>query len=345
MSLSPVDRLKKQMGLVPRVRLACLPTPLVRAKNLGKYLGGLHLLVKREDMTGIALGGNKSRQCEYRLAPALIQHADLIISGGSLNPNNLATQTVAAARRLGLPVHLVFRKDDPQQAYSLQGNRLLEWLMGAEISFMEGTLKEQIKVMHVLSSSLRAQGRHPFLTGLEDSDLAAVAYVECFLELQEQLKSLDNVKPCTFILASGGATAAGLYLAASFLQADVHILSVNPGYYPLPDEPKCSKTQVMRIADQAAMRLKLEVNLDPTLLEVVTLKGKGSNGNRLRAMQIAAQQEGLITDPIYTGAAMELLIRRAQESAFHKNEILIFFHTGGTASLFSYARWLTSLSQ
>lgn len=345
MSHLALDRLKKSLALVPRVQLACLPTPLVKAQKLGRYLGGLYLLVKREDLTGLALGGNKARQCEYRLAPAITQHADAIISGGSLNPNNLTVQTAAAARRLGLPIYLVFRKESSQQPPPLQGNRLLEWLMGAEVSFIDGSLKEQIRMMHTLASSLRAKGKRPFLTGLEDSDLAAIAYVDCFLELQEQLSSIDITEPCTFVLASGGATAAGLYLAASVLQARVHILTVNPGYYPLPDEPKNSETQILKIAHQAAVRLNLDVNFDPIRLEVVTLEGDRPNAARLQAMQVAAQQEGLILDPIYTGAAMEILIHYAREGAFRKDEPLVFFHTGGSASLFGYADWLTSLSR
>jgi len=335
MDWNKAQKLQQMIGRSPRVRLAYLPTPIEKSDRLAKRLGGIELYFKREDRTGIALGGSKGRQCEFRLGPGVKQDADTLITGGSLSPNNLSLQTAAAARMLGWEVYLVFRTSIDQKEIVYQGNRLLEWLMGSHMELYDVELSEQSIIMENLAEQLRSKGRTPYITGLADYYLGATAYANCLLEICKQLKEA-NLQIDYLVLPSGGTTAAGLYVAASYLDVDFQILAVNSGYYEVPEIPHITIDQITYIANRTAEYLQLDVQLDRSRLACYTFEKKEVTEERVNVMREVASLEGIFLDPIYTGAAMEVLFKYTKEGKLKPGDKVLFMHTGGVASLFSY---------
>ena len=336
MNWNKAQELQQMIGRCPRVRLAYLPTPIEKSDRLAKQLGGIELYFKREDRTGIALGGSKGRQCEFRLGPGVEQNADTLITGGSLCPNNLSLQTAAAARMLGWEVYLVFRTSVDQKEIIYQGNRLLEWLMGSHMELHDVELSAQPTIMENLAEQLRAEGRTPYVTGLTDYYLGGIAYANCLLEICKQLKEA-NLEIDYLVLPSAGPTAAGLYLAASYLDVDFQILAVNSGYYEVPEVSHVTIDQITYIAKQTAERLQIDVQLDRSRVDTYTFEKKEVTEERVNVMRKVASLEGILLDPIYTGATMEVLFKYAREGKLKPGDKVLFMHTGGTASLFSYS--------
>src|SRR6266508_5305288 len=191
--LSPVPItpaiLSERVTSVPRVSLAKLPTPLDEAPRLSAALGGPRIFIKREDLTGLALGGNKTRMLEFRMANALREGADCIINGAAVQSND-CRQTAAAGAKLGLKGYLVLKESRNRSDAAPQGNFLLDKLLGAEvITIGADESVSQQQVILELADRLRSEGHHPYLS-LQDLHLWDVGYVDCFLEIHNQLARL-----------------------------------------------------------------------------------------------------------------------------------------------------------
>jgi len=208
--------------------------------------------------------------------------------------------------------------------------------MGSHMELHDVELSAQPTIMENLAEQLRAEGRTPYVTGLTDYYLGGIAYANCLLEICKQLKEA-SLEIDYLVLPSAGPTAAGLYVAASYLDVDFQILAVNSGYYEVPEVPHVTIDQITYIANQTAEHLQLGVQLDRSRIDTYTFEKKEVTEERVNVMRKVASLEGILLDPIYTGATMEVLFKYAKEGKLKPGDKVLFMHTGGTASLFSYS--------
>ena len=335
-------KLQEAILKLPRVRLANLPTPLEECPRLSKALGGPRILIKRDDLTGLAFGGNKSRKYEFIMGRVKKIGADAIIH--SIFPlSNDARQLSAAAAKLGISVYLVSLWD--MKSKRMQGNLFLDYLLGANIIFsnwLHGNLKRE------LAETLRKRGYNPYIIGHYDDVLGTVAYVNCALELHDQLEEL-GLTPDYIILASGGSTQAGLILGAKILQQNYKIIGFRPvkaSYQKMGlrmikgNNDAAVAFHISELANEAAKLLGFSTTVSARdVLNYDNYVGKGYGAitkECCEAIELVARTEGILLDPIYTGKAMAGLIDYIRKGIIKADKTVVFLHTGGTPALFSY---------
>ncbi|MEX2502843.1 MAG: D-cysteine desulfhydrase family protein [Trueperaceae bacterium] len=333
------EHLRSALHDLPRVRLAHLPTPLDHAPRAGVRLGGVDLFVKRDDATGLAFGGNKTRQLEYVLGHAVATGHDCVIHGAATQSNQ-SRQLVAAGAKLGLEVHLTPWIE--LDAASPQGNFLVTHLH-QPILHPVAPGESIVEAKRELARTLRAQGRTPYTVGMGSSEalvLAAVAYVDAFVELTQQLGVADGARTLDRVVtASQGSTQAGLLVGARALGLDTRVLGVNP--MTAAQEAYLPPERILEIAQETAERLGLQLALTQDDVENTTdYVGDGygtvSDGAR-EAIGLLARTEGIVLDPIYSGKAFAGLIDRVRTGAIAPDERVAFLHTGGLPALFAHA--------
>jgi D-cysteine desulfhydrase len=313
-----------------RVPLAHLPTPLEPLLRLLPP-SAPPLWVKRDDQTGLALGGNKTRKLEYLLAQARAEGADTLLTVGAPQSNH-ARQTAAAAAKVGLPCALILGGDAPPLS---GGNLLLDHLLGAQVIWAAN--RDRVAVMRDHAQALRDQGRRPFcITYGGSSPTGAAAYVAAFIELQAQL-TLLNLRPGHIVVASSsGGTHAGLALGAKLLGSPIRVHGVSI------DQPaQALRDLVASLANDTARLLNAPgVQLTPA--EVIAHDaylggGYGVVGDLERGALLATlRAEGLLLDPVYTARAMGGLLDLLRRGAFDDGAPIIFWHTGGAPAVFAY---------
>lgn len=317
-----------------RVQFAHLPTPIEPMSRLSKHLGGPELTIKRDDQTGLATGGNKTRKLEFLIAEALAQDADHVITTGAPQSNH-CRQTAAAAARSGLGCSVVLRGHTPDQ---VTGNYLLDDILGAHI-YWTGERKEKDVIAEV-EKQLIAMGRKPYIIPLGGSNVVgATGYVLAMKELMEQLaKEQLNIDFIVFASSSGG-TQAGIVLGAQVYGYKGNVLGISV------DHPADTlQTQVGALATATATHLGLEQL--PMLDHVVVNDDYLGEGYAVvsdlekEAIRLVAQKEGILLDPVYTGRAMGGLIDLIRWGAFTRGQKVLFWHTGGTAALPAFANSL-----
>lgn len=324
------EQLRQRLDLLPRLRLACLPTPLDDLPRLSAALGGPRLLAKREDLTGLAMGGNKIREFEYSIAQAVAAGCDVLLHAAAAQSNQ-SRQTAAVAARLGLRAVTVGRADAHAQ---LQGNLLLSHLLGAEV--LLAPPEEQGRAVEAKMAQLRAEGHRPFNTSSDGYAYRGIAYVDGFLELWQQLRE-RGLKPDAVYLCSGAHTHAGLVVAARALGLPLRIVGISPS----PRDEGEAARQLAALAAEHCRLLGLEVAVTPADIEsdsgfVGPGYGVVTEGSR-QALKLAARTEGLLLDPCYTGKAMAGLIAHIRAGRWTAAHTVVFVHTGGTPALFAYA--------
>jgi D-cysteine desulfhydrase family pyridoxal phosphate-dependent enzyme len=318
--------------MIPRIQFANLPTPVEALPRLSAVLG-IHLLVKRDDLTDLALGGNKTRKLEFLLAEAQAHGARTLITAGAVQSNH-CRQTAAAAARFGLGCILVLAGAQPAEGAS--GNLLLDQILGAEIVWCQG--EERTAVLQQTFDQAWAAGRRPYLIPYGGSNpIGAVAYAYALEELLGQ-----GVTPDWIVFpSSSGGTQAGLIAGARRSGYTGRILGISV------DEPASEmQPRLAALASETADRLGFKATFSP---EEILINdhylggGYGVMGAPEReAIQLFARNEGLLLDPVYTGRAAAGLIDLARQGTFKPSETVLFWHTGGTPALFadSYARLL-----
>lgn len=324
----------ERINRLPRLRLAHLPTPLEECPRLSQALGGPRILIKRDDLTGLAFGGNKTRNLEFRLAEAVSAGADTIVARLELQSNS-ARQTVAAANKLGLRTYLLLRGRAP---WPWQGNVLVDAILGAEIRMVDADEPEALEqATEAMMAELRAQGRRPY--SLVDASMFAVAaglaYTICVLELWEQLDRIGTRADFIY-LSSGSKGQAGVMLGARSLGMDCQTVGITAHPRPLA----IRQAETADIANQTAALLDLDVTFDPE--EVINEDGyAGQYGvpteGGLEAIRLVARTEGILLDPIYSGKAMAGLIDHIRQGRIGRDRTVVFIHTGGTPALFTHA--------
>lgn len=310
---------------LPRVKIANLPTPLEPLPRLSALLGGPNLYVKRDDLTGLALGGNKTRKLEFLIAEAQANGAKTLLTTGAIQSNH-CRQTAAAAARFGFHCILILTGTAPSIK---EANTLLDTLLGAEIIW---TAKE--KRDEVLQESFNRcweNGQRPFLIPYGGSNGTGVAaYAHAFQELHHQMDSMDWV---VFASSSGG-TQAGLTIGAHQVKWPGQLLGISV------DEPESVLIgRVSELIDAGNQKMGLKsVDQPASILVNDSYRGGGYAVMGLpeeEAIRMFAQQEALLLDPVYTGRAAAGLIDLIRQHFFKKTESIVFWHTGGTPALFA----------
>jgi D-cysteine desulfhydrase family pyridoxal phosphate-dependent enzyme len=313
------------MNKLPRLRFAHLPTPVEALPQLSAELQGPHLLVKRDDQTGLALGGNKTRKLEFLLAEARANGAQTLITAGAVQSNH-CRQTAAAAARYGFKCILVLAGEPPSV---VSGNLLLDHLLGAEIVWAKAQERERI-----LKETFQAAwdaGRRPYLIPYGGSNpTGAAAYVFALQELLQQDIDTDWI---VFASSSGG-TQAGLVLGARLFGYRGKVLGISV------DEPAVVlKERVAGLANSTADFLGEKIQLRPEDILVDDRYlggGYGVLGEPEReAIALFARSEGLLLDPVYTGRAAAGLVDLIRQGFFPSQQSVLFWHTGGTPALFA----------
>jgi D-cysteine desulfhydrase family pyridoxal phosphate-dependent enzyme len=318
-----------------RVPIAYLPTPIDRLERLSKHLGGPDIWIKRDDQTGLATGGNKTRKLEFLLADALALGADHLVTTGAPQSNH-CRQTAAAAARFGLGCSLILRGHKPP---SITGNLLLDHLLGAHLYWTDGG--DCNAMIAKVGTDLKAIGRRPYTIPLGGSNvIGATSYVLAMQELLVQLEAERlNIDFIVFASSSGG-TQAGLVLGAQVYGFRGSVLGISV------DHPAESlQTQVAALATATATHLGLGTLSVADLVNVnddYLGEGYAQVGDTEReAIHLTAQLEGILLDPVYTGRAMGGLIDLIRWGAFTRRQRVLFWHTGGVASIPAFADKLT----
>jgi L-cysteate sulfo-lyase len=324
----------------PRVALAHLPTPLERLPRLTQHLGGPNIWVKRDDCTGLATGGNKTRKLEFLMGEALAQGATVVITQGAVQSNHVR-QTAAAAARLGLKCELLLerRVADADDAYRTSGNVLLDRLFGANLREVDaGT--DMDAAMAEVARELERRGEKPYvIPGGGSNPTGALGYVACALELvaqaNEQGLVIDHV-----VHATGSAgTQAGLLAGFAAMHARIPVLGIGVN---APKEVQ--ERRVFELAGRTAERIGAPGAVQrKDVVANCSWVGPGY-GVPTDAMNDAlltlARLEGLLFDPVYTGKALAGLIELVRAGHFGRTGNIVFIHTGGAAGLFAYAQRL-----
>lgn len=331
-SLCPQD-IRDRVERLPRVQLAHLPTPLEPLPRFSESLGGPSVFIKRDDCTGLAFGGNKTRHNEFLLADALAQGADMLVWGAGVQSNN-CRQTAASCAKLGLDCHLVLSRGN--HGDEVQGNLLLDHLLGATYEIVDATIGPGLDdLITQAAERFRAQGRKVYNW---DRDLvrarAVVSYTLCMAELVEQLEE-QAVAPAAIYVCSAGATGAGLALGRAALGVKAPLLNVLPIHWPWDEaEDMC------RLANEAAGLMDLPNRLTPNGIIVDgEFIGPGygiPTSECMEAIALLARTEGILLDPSYTGKALAGLIDHVRGGRYAPDQSIVFIHTGGTPALFAY---------
>lgn len=325
---------------LPRVSLGHFPTPLEELPRLAHHLGIARLLVKRDDQTGLAGGGNKTRKLEFLVADAIAQGADTLVTAGAAQSNH-CRQTAAAAARMGLGCVLVLGGDPPTELPT--GNLLLDTLLGAELRW-SGPYRRG-EPLHQVVEALRAAGRRPYLIPYGGSNaLGAAAYADAMHELADQcggpaaLATIDRM----VIASSSGATQAGLVVGAHMVAYPGQIIGIAIDKEEMPHLPYGE--HLATLANETAALLGAAKTFTPQDFIVVreyTGAGYGVVGELERqAIRLTARLEGLLLDPVYTGRAMGGLMDLVHRRVISPKETVLFWHTGGMPALFAYAQAL-----
>lgn len=315
----------------PRLELLGAPTPLEYLPRLSDHLGR-DIFIKRDDVTPIAMGGNKLRKLEFLAADALREGADTLVTAGAIQSNHVR-QTAAVAAKLGL--HCVALLENPigtkAENYLTNGNRLLLDLFNAQVEMCDA-LDDPARQLAELATRVEAQGFRPYVIPVGGSNvLGALGYVECAQEIAQQCEGAVSLS--SVVVASGSAgTHAGLAVGLEQLLPEVELIGVTVSRRAADQKPK-----VVNIQQGVAESLGVSARADIQLWDDYFAPGYGTpNDAGMEAVKLLARLEGILLDPVYTGKAMAGLIDGISQQRFKDEGPILFVHTGGAPALFAY---------
>jgi D-cysteine desulfhydrase family pyridoxal phosphate-dependent enzyme len=335
------------LSAFPRSRLCRLPTPLEPLDGLAKVLGGPRIFVKRDDMTGLAMGGNKARQLEFYLGEAVDQGADTVITTGAIQSNH-ACMTAAGASKLGLACHIQLESRVPDKGpeYARTGNALLDRIFGATLHFFPEGEDEKAAdgAIDRIADEVRRNGGRPYTIHLgEDTrPLGALGYVDAAGELLEQAEAAGITIDAVVLASGSGSTHCGLLCGLRAHGSRARVLGICIRRDRAAQQARIAK----RLADVGRMigRPGIAGEDDIWLSDDYFGPGYGqSTPEMLEATVLLARSEGILVDPVYTGKAMAGLIGLVRGDFFGAHENVIFLHTGGVAAMFAYGDLLADL--
>ena len=315
----------------PRLEFIGAPTPLEYLPRFSDYLGR-EIFIKRDDVTPLAMGGNKVRKLEFLAADALREGADTLVTAGAIQSNNVR-QTAAVAAKLGL--HCVALLENPigtqAENYLSNGNRLLLDLFNVQVE-MCAALDDPDAQLQELATRIEAQGFRPYVIPVGGSNvLGALGYVESALEIAQQCEGAVNLS--SVVVASGSAgTHAGLAVGLEHLLPETELIGVTVSRSVADQKPK-----VVALQQAVARELELSAAAEITLWDEYFAPGYGTpNEEGMEAVKLLARLEGILLDPVYTGKAMAGLIDGISQKRFKDQGPILFIHTGGAPALFAY---------
>ena len=324
---------------IPRMNFAHLPTPIEELPRLSEALGGPRLLIKRDDQTGLAFGGNKTRKLEFLVAEAREQGAKTLISGGAMQSNH-CRQTAAAAARFGFDCILVLSGEIPEHA---SANLLLDQMFGAEIvTVADRAYRDQ--ALQETFDKAAAKGRKPYLVPYGGSSpTGALGYAFAMEELVNQMRTPSFLKTRSSELGgldwivfgtSSGGTHAGLILGQRVFGFKGKILGIS-----IDESEEWLKSHVSKLASDASEKMGERIEFTPAdVMANADYCGAGygvlTDAER-EAVKLFAKYEGVLLDPVYTGRAAAGMIDLIRKGFFKKDETVLFWHTGGQPALFA----------
>ena len=339
-----MDRALGRLDDLPRARLGHAPTPLEAMANLERHIGGGPLYVKRDDCTGLALGGNKVRQLEFYLGEAVAKRADTVLITGAVQ-SNFARLAAAAARKLGMECHIQHeeRVAEPGSAYRLSGNVLLEKMLGATLhAYPKGEDEAGAdRRLGEIADQLQAAGRRPYIIHLAPGHppLGALGYVAAARELVGQMADQDLVIDEIVVASGSGHTHGGLLFGLRALGCLIPVTGICVRRDATAQNLRIA-ARCREIADLLGLEAPVgdhDIRLDDRYLA----PGYGRlNDPMVEAIETAARHEGLILDPVYTGKAMAGFLQRARDDV-GGDKAFLFIHTGGSPAVFGYGPSLT----
>jgi len=316
-----------------RIKLGHFPTPIEHLKNITKYLGVPNIFIKRDDCTGLATGGNKTRKLEFLIPDAIKNKAELVVTVGAVQSNH-ARQTAAAYTLMGLKCLIILeqRVKDPPEIYMNSGNVFLDKLYGADIKICpknENFLEYYEKIVE----DLKSKGTNVyFIPGGGSNSIGALGYVEC---LNEIIKENNKYNFSHIVHATGSSgTQAGLLAGRKYFNCNISVIGICIRYD--------KTTQINRVYTETKKTCEI---LQCSILdksEVIVYDeyigpgyGEPSDG-MIEATKLLAKKEGILLDPVYSGKGFAGLIGLIKNKKFTKNDNVLFIHTGGAASLSAY---------
>ncbi len=317
----------------PKKNIGFFPTPLHKLENLTKYFNRPSIYIKRDDMTGLAFGGNKTRKLEFLMGDALSKNCDCVITGGASQSNH-CRQTAAAAAQSGLECHLALGGEEPD---SFTGNLLLDKLFDAKIHWCGEFRKgEKIPAIH---SQLAAKGKKPYIIPYGGSNkIGALGFVEAMGELKSQSEEMKIKIDKIIFASSSGGTHSGMIVGNILYNLNSTLIGVQIDKSENEDKPYSSL--IAELANEILTELDIKRNVnekDLILRNEFMGDGYGIVGELERnAIKLLAGKEGILVDPVYTGRVFGALMNMIENKEFSKGENVLFWHTGGTPALFSY---------
>lgn len=316
---------------LPRFPLATLPTPLDELPRLSKELG-VRVVMKRDDLTGFALGGNKARKLEFLVADALDKKADVLVTGGGVQSNHVRT-TAAAARKAGMDAVGVFFSSPAGQG---NGNLLLDQILGAQLVYAQADKHETELVVQRVCDDLRAKGRNPYLIPVGGSTkLGVVSYILAAGEVLEQLRA-QGIRPDAIVLTTGSCgTHAGVLAGMKFYGADIPVHGITVSRV----KRECLE-RIGRLVRETGEFLERDFSLNEN--DVIVHDGYLGEAyakitpEARAAIRQVARLEGIFLDPVYTGKAMAGLIDLTARGVFARGSTILFWHTGGAPGIFGF---------
>jgi 1-aminocyclopropane-1-carboxylate deaminase/D-cysteine desulfhydrase-like pyridoxal-dependent ACC family enzyme len=349
--LSP-DALSLRLSRLPRTSLAMVPTPLHELPTLSRDLG-VRVLVKRDDLTGLAFGGNKVRQLEFFLGDAATHGADVVVAGGSFAQSNHARVCAAAARAAGLGSVILVRPGGGSAGVQGTGNALLTRVFADEVRLVPELdaipredrlveLRERSELFARVAEELRDAGRTPYVLLGSSVPLGVLGYVDAAIELHHQRRMLGLDFSKLFV-TSLGATQAGLELGRYLLGDPYQVIGMS---YQPATRPA---TAILNLLDGAAEMLDADVRIaESDLINDDALAGPEYgvlNDQAREALFLAARSDGLLLDPVYSAKGFAGMLSWIREGRVKQGETIVFLHTGGLPALFAYADELEGTSE
>jgi D-cysteine desulfhydrase family pyridoxal phosphate-dependent enzyme len=323
-----------KLETLPRYKLATLPTPLDELPRLSRELG-VRVLMKRDDLTGFALGGNKARKLEFLIADALAQHADILVTGGGPQSNH-ARMTAAAARKIGMDCQIVFFGAPPPD---VNGNLLLDELLGAQMLYANTEDKIELdRILVRMTDELRAQGRQPYLIPVGGSTaLGCASYVLAVGELLGQLNAQHIAPDYAFITTGSCGTHAGILAGMKFYNAAIPVYGITVSRV----KSECEQ-RIPALVEKTTQLLDCQLPI--TASDVIVNDAYIGPGyakitpEAREAIHLVARLEGIFLDPVYTGKTMAGLIDLVARGEIARGATIVFWHTGGAPGIFGHAK-------
>lgn len=339
------DELAARLGRLPRFSLAQLPTPLQPLNNFGALLDGPQLWMKRDDLTGLEGGGNKTRKLEFLVGDALRQGCDMLVTVGAIQSNH-TRQTAAAAAKANLKcalLHCAWTKDAGPN-YRRVGNILLSHLMGAEL-YVDETARpiEDQGPLDEFVAHLKSQGHTPYLIpgGASEHPLGSMGYINCAMELANQTGEMGIAFDYVVHTTGSSSTQAGLIAGFKALGLSTRVIGVADD-----GETEIKKARVRTLANEALAALHLPALVEAGDVEVIASNAAdyGFADDAIKeAIYMMATREGLIADPVYEGRAVRGLLDLNASGRFAPNDKILLMHLGGSPAIHAYAEQFTKV--